>query len=311
MSFCPPGFRQKLHFIGFCLWIVAWTLLWRPRWIYASEHISCSVALLLSFLPGIRVIYHEHDTPASPPSYLLAARRALIARAALCIWPNAERSTPGPTTRCVWNCPSRDEVGTERAAPEPGRLVVYYHGSINQQRLPASLIQALALLPAGVTLQTAGYEAAGDTNHIQNLKDEAARLGVGARFQHLGAVPARRDLLDHCRRADVGVIFMPKGIREINLQNMTGASNKPFDYLACGLALLVTDLPDWTRMYADAGYALACNPDDPASIAAALRRFLERPDEMRAMGERGRQRILADWNYETQFRPVLEIMESL
>jgi hypothetical protein len=29
------------------------------------------------------------------------------------------------------------------------------------------------------------------------------------------------------------------------MANMVGAFNKPFDYMACGLPLLVTILPDW------------------------------------------------------------------
>lgn len=87
---------------------------------------------------------------------------------------------------------------------------------------------------------------------------------------------------------------------------MTGASNKPFDCLACGLALLVSDLPDWREMYVTPGYGLTCDPDNPETIATALRWFLEHPDEMRAMGKRGRQRILEEWNYERQFLPVSE-----
>ena len=127
----------------------------------------------------------------------------------------------------------------------------------------------------------------------------------------LGEVPLRADLLAHCRRADVGLAFMPKQDRgDINESNMTGASNKPFDYLANGLALLVSERPDWRTMFADSGLGLACNQDDPASIAAALRWFLEHPVEMRAMGERGRRRIADDWNYEAQFRPVQEWIEG-
>ena len=86
---------------------------------------------------------------------------------------------------------------------------------------------------------------------------------------------------------------------------MVGASNKVFDYLASGLALLVSDLPEWKETYVEPGYGLACNPDDPQSIASALERFLKHPTEMREMGERGRQKILKEWNYEQQFMPVL------
>jgi glycosyltransferase involved in cell wall biosynthesis len=99
---------------------------------------------------------------------------------------------------------------------------------------------------------------------------------------------------------------MPTDSQDPNLQFMVGASNKPFDYLACGLALLVSDLPSWRQLYVDASYGLVCDPDDPASIAAALLWFLEHPDDQRAMGERGRQRVATEWNYEHQFAPVLE-----
>jgi spore maturation protein CgeB len=66
----------------------------------------------------------------------------------------------------------------------------------------------------------------------------------------------------------------------------------------------VSDLPDWKQMYVEPGYALACNPEDPSSIADVLRWYLEHPLEMKAMRERGRQRILNEWNYETQFEVV-------
>ncbi|OBQ32680.1 MAG: glycosyltransferase, partial [Anabaena sp. CRKS33] len=75
-------------------------------------------------------------------------------------------------------------------------------------------------------------------------------------------------------------------------------------YLACGLPLVVSDLPDWQQMYVEPGYGLSCNPEDVNSIADVIRWYLEHPLEMKAMGERGRQRILNEWNYETQFEVV-------
>jgi glycosyltransferase involved in cell wall biosynthesis len=145
---------------------------------------------------------------------------------------------------------------------------------------------------------------------------------VENRFTYIGEIPLRADLLAHCRKADVGLAFMPIEDRgDINESNMTGASNKPFDYLANGLALLVSDRPDWRGLFAagstapgrdvaGTGFGMVCNPQDPASIAAALRWFLEHPVEMRAMGERGRRRIADDWNYEAQFRPVHDWIEG-
>ena len=102
---------------------------------------------------------------------------------------------------------------------------------------------------------------------------------------------------------------MPKATDDINQQAMTGASNKPFDYLACGLALLVSDLPDWQAMYVEPGYGLACDPDNVESVTQAVRWFLEHSIETRRMGELGRNRILQAWNYERQFEPVLQLLQ--
>jgi glycosyltransferase involved in cell wall biosynthesis len=274
------------------------------------------------------VIYHEHDSPNEAGLWrpIRFFRRQLFS-SALCIWPNQRRAeicAPesqriGPGTaagwrgRCaiVWNCPARSEVSPPRDPAAPGTLEVFFHGSIGPSRLPATLIPALALLPRGVRLTVAGYQTVGSLGYIDGLRAEARRLGVEDRFSYLGEIPLRADLLAHCRRADVGLAFMPLQDRgEINESNMTGASNKPFDYLANGLALLVADRPDWRGMFADSGLGLACHPDDPSSVAAALRWFLEHPVETRAMGERGRQRIAEKWNYEAQFRPVQDWMEG-
>ena len=126
-----------------------------------------------------------------------------------------------------------------------------------------------------------------------------------ARFHRLAPIPLRADLLTTSSQAHVGLAFMPMHGGDLNERAMTGASMKPFDYMACGLALLVSDLPDWRKMFVEPGYGLACDPADPESIAKALRLFTEHPKETREMGERGRQRILSEWNYEKQFAPVM------
>jgi glycosyltransferase involved in cell wall biosynthesis len=180
---------------------------------------------------------------------------------------------------------------------------VLYHGSIVPARLPPAVLEALARLPPGSRLRVVGYETLGNTGYVGRLQEAARRLGVGDRVQFLAPMP-RRELLRCSLECDVGLALMPTASPNLNEQTMAGASNKPFDYLACGLAVLVSDLPDWRRLYVAPGYGLACDPGDPASIAGALRWFLEHPGETRAMGERGRRRIAAEWNYETQFAPV-------
>jgi len=104
--------------------------------------------------------------------------------------------------------------------------------------------------------------------------------------------------------------LMPFKSDDVNINHMVGASNKPFDYMAAGLALLVSDLPDWTRMFVEPGFGLACNPADVDSISSVLSWFIDHPEERRAMAGRARDKIEAEWNYDAQFRGVLESLKS-
>jgi glycosyltransferase involved in cell wall biosynthesis len=99
--------------------------------------------------------------------------------------------------------------------------------------------------------------------------------------------------------------LLPITSEDVNERAMVGASNKVFDYLACGLAVLVGNMPVWRETFAEAGFGRTCDPASPESIARALGWLLDHPEERVAMGRRGRQRIAADWNYEHQFAPVL------
>ncbi len=318
---CAPGWRQKLHYVWFTLSAVVQTLGWRVECVYVSDSLACPAGWLLSFWPGIRVIYHEHDWPADASSPLMKlvlwTRHRLALRATLCILPNERRAeqfkrTMGREARvvCVWNCPTKNEVVAARPTRNGDDLWIVYQGSIVPARLPASLIEALVRLPETVKLRVIGYETPGSRGYSRQLRTLAEKIGVAARVEFAGTVPTRAEMFARCRQGDVGLAFMPKTSCDINEQAMTGASNKPFDYLACGLALLVSDLPDWRALYVDAGCGLACDPDSVESVAKALEMFVRKPLEMRQMGERGRQRILAEWNYENQFATVLACLNG-
>ncbi len=318
IGYCPPGWRQKVHYLLYCCWVVAWICCWRPRWVYASDTLIAPIAWLVSFFPWVRVVYHEHDSPAANPASgfircCVAARRKLARRAAACVLPNEERiqrfREQTGTTRtvlCVWNCPAREDIGPARPPVSDEAITLFYHGSIVPSQLPPTVIQALAQLPPRVHLRIAGYETIGHKGYVSQLQQLADSLGVSSRFEYLGVIPLRETLLSLCRICDIGLTLFTKE----TVQPMAGASNKPFDYLASGLALLVSATPEWTKMFVEPGYALACDPQDAGRIAEAVKWFLQHPEQIRRRGEAGRQRIATAWNYEHQFKPVLTLLEE-
>lgn len=314
------GWRQKVHCAGFSLWVL-WQC-WRRRvaWVYASDILAGPAALLVSRVLRCGVVYHEHDSPPLAGSRffqrLLATRRELCQRTAVVVLPNAQRAeafatvvSPRSRVLTVWNCPERREVPPLNPRT-PGHCTLFYHGSLNRMRLPLAVVQALALVPDFVQLEVAGYTTEGSQDYVELLLEEAGRLGLRGRVRYLGAPSERTELLKLCGRADIGLAFMPAASGDLNMRAMTGASNKPFDYMACGLNLLVSDLPDWRAMFVEPGYARACDPESAASIAQGVQWYLDHPAEAEAARARGRQRILDEWNYETQFAPVLHLLTN-
>jgi glycosyltransferase involved in cell wall biosynthesis len=173
-----------------------------------------------------------------------------------------------------------------------------------------TVIDAVALLPEHVKLRILGYETAGHQGYVELLLRRAHELGIPERVEVVGTVARRSDLFSWCRRGHVGLAFMPDPTDDVNEQTMAGASNKGFDYLACGMPVLTCHRPEWREIYVDNGYGLACDPTNPEQLASSLRWLLDHPHEAHRMGEQGRQRILDDWHYEKVFAPVLDLLDG-
>jgi glycosyltransferase involved in cell wall biosynthesis len=322
----PPasdGWRLKAHYARYAAWVAREAAAWKPDWIYASDLFAAPIALALRALTGARLLYHEHDAP-SLEHESWAVRRCLTARtriareAAIVVVPNAERAAAlsqavagGRPVLTVWNCPRRpapDPAADFGPTRESGQgLRVIFRGSINADRLPATVIHALARVEDPVTLAIASYETAGSRGYVAHLQALAAELGIAHRVNALGTVPELR-LGAICARSDVGLALMPPVSRDENMRHMTGASNKVFEYLSYGVAPLVTDLPDWRAAFVDGGYALACDPADVESIAGVLAWAAAHRPTLRAIASRGYARLMTDWNYESQFEPVMRLM---
>jgi glycosyltransferase involved in cell wall biosynthesis len=282
----------------------------RPTVVYASDPMGAGPGLLAARIANASLVYHEHDTPKAGTLHPRIAqfRRAAARKARFVIFPNAERARLAKAElgygdsqlRIVWNVPRRSEL-PDLSVPHDAQVSVLYHGSITPERLPVSVIAAIA--QCGMQLRIVGYEVQGAKGYLKRLLEIGRRFGHNV-VEYLGQF-SRDHLLAEVARADVGLALLPMDPDDVNLRYMLGASNKVFDYMASGLALLVPELPDWISSFVDTGYGLSCNPTDTASLAAQLGWFAANPDGRRNMGAKGRAKIEADWNYDNAFAPVL------
>jgi len=306
------GWRLHLAFLRFIWRVCVRVVKDRPDWIYASDPLSTPAVWLATRLVRSRCAYHEHDAPEGARGRAAAlvqrCRQRLARRADLCIAPSAGRATilrqatGRSDIEVVWNTPVLAEVAGART-PRPGGTRLLYHGSIVPARVPETLLHALAQLPASVSLRLTGYDPSGG-GYLARLVALADALGLADRVEVVGVVATRAEVMRQCADGDVGLALLPLASTSVNERTMLGASNKVFDYLACGLAVVVPDLPDWRETFVAAGYGVACDPASVESLVAAIGSLDADPAARQAMGERGRQRILADWHYERSFAAV-------
>jgi glycosyltransferase involved in cell wall biosynthesis len=104
-------------------------------------------------------------------------------------------------------------------------------------------------------------------------------------------------------------------IQPDDLNSRLSSPNKLFESLAAGVPVVSSDLPVRRRILVDdpdGPLGELCDPADPASIAAAIRRVLDVPPGERAAR---RARILraahARWNWEVEGAKLVALYDEL
>ena len=306
---------NKSTYASYCIEAFKVARALKPDIVYCSDPIGALPGLIAALTSGARLFYHEHDSPNthSDLNPLIGFSRKLASRLSeLVVFPNNERGTLAckemgiapSKLEVVWNVPRRAEV-VDRVNPKDNEhLWLYYHGSITQDRLPETVFRAASQMP-GVMVRVVGYETASGKGYMAELEARYGAVNDGGIVDWVGE-KNRCDILRLASECHVGLALMPAGSVDINMRHMTGASNKAFDYMAAGLPLIVSDLPDWHAMFVTPGYGIAADPRNVDSLVNAFKFLQNNKDDIEATGRLNREKILDHWNYEHEFASLLK-----
>jgi len=142
--------------------------------------------------------------------------------------------------------------------------IVLHQGATASGRGCETLLRALALLPEAHLLFLG---AEGD--YADRLRSLSHRHGIAPRIHFLPPA-SPRSLLSHTAQADVGVSLLEDTCENHRL----ALPNKLFEYVAAGLPVVVSDLPEAARLVRGREIGWCADPADPAAVAAALREAL-------------------------------------
>jgi Glycosyltransferase len=320
-----PGWRQKLAFAQFCVRAIALALRGEVSLIYASDVFATPAALAMSLIVSKPIIYHEHDWPAwtgdekrSPiVRILLAARRQLGRRAAICVFPSAgRRDAFASIARPVHTVVARNmprlmtpELSSNRPSGTPPRCEIIYHGSISPLKVPLTLLRALTRVPE-LALRIVGYETHGTVGYIESLRAEAKELGISNRVHLMPPVP-HEELAAERERAVLGWGVIPMADTDgENLRSMIGASCKIYEYMSASVVPIVASTAAWEKEFVEPGYALACQTDVDDIVRVLAWSIKNRP-EIQRMGERAAERIRSEWNYDAETAALFTRIEEM
>jgi glycosyltransferase involved in cell wall biosynthesis len=204
-------------------------------------------------------------------------------------------------TFCFYNFPSLSVFAGAPREPVAIPADLVYIGGISERTGIYVLLDALNLLErSGLrpTLRLAGYT---DGEQGKAAVEEAIRKrGLARQIEFHGRLP-HAQVPEWIRAARIGLVPLQKIAKF--LKNIP---SKMFEYWACGLPVIASDLPPARRFLAPGENGLLFTPGDPASLAATIRHLLEAPEKAAMLGRAGQERIETTWNNEAQIAKLIE-----
>lgn len=151
------------------------------------------------------------------------------------------------------------------AGLDAGARVVLYQGGYAPGRGLEVLIQAAPSLPDGAHLVLLG-----DGRYRAELEQLVEAYDIGDRVHFVEAVPPA-ELLSVTASATVGVVpYQP-----VSMNNRLALPNKIFEYVAAGLPVVASDVPEMRRIVQESGAGALYDPYSPASLSEAMNRVLD------------------------------------
>lgn len=209
---------------------------------------------------------------------------------------------PAGKTVLVRNFPRLRELEITAAPPSHREPVVAYVGSLTQNRGSAAVagLTRSAAFPAGWRLEIAGHVAAPEAD---DLVARPRADGLPLVFHGRLAPEATRDLLLTSR---VGlVVFEPTAA------HLNSLPTKLFEYMAAGLAVVVSDFPLWRRLLGDLDCATFVDPLDADAVAAAVAVYDSDPELLDRHGRNARRAAVDTFSWQGEEATLLALYRDL
>lgn len=178
---------------------------------------------------------------------------------------------------------------------EKTRFTVIYVGGMSKIRGIMELIIAFENLDADLWL-LGSFES-------EFFKKECQELKGWNKVRYLGIVEPMQ-IFSYIKNADLGVItFLPYP------NHITSVPTKPFEYMACGLPMLMSDFNYWKDYFKESAFYV--NPSDSSEIAAKIEKIKLNSEVLIEMGRKNALLATNEFNWEIEKIKLIEAYNKL
>ncbi len=179
---------------------------------------------------------------------------------------------------------------------EKSKKAVVYVGGMTRIRGTKQLVDAFENIPDAELWLVGSFSEA-------DLKEECIVSPGWKNVRYLGNVQPYQ-VFQIVRQADIGIItFLPAP------NHLTTLATKPFEYMACGLPMIMSDFEYWRYTFGDLSDYV--DPADSKSISVTVNNMLKDPERMKHMGEAGKARVYSEFNWELESLHLKELYRDL
>jgi glycosyltransferase involved in cell wall biosynthesis len=191
------------------------------------------------------------------------------------------------------------EFDSAQAAPRPddSTLLAVYAGGLSRARGIDRILDATATMRHPIKLLLLG---AWENPRFQ---DECSAKPGWASTRYVGLVSSQ-PANGYVKSADIGIaLYCPLP------NHMDTMPNKPFEYMAAGLPMVMSDFPYWRATFGEC--ALFADPDDTNAVARCLDELAGSRDLCRRLGKAGRHLVETEYSWEQEQDKLVQLYRKL
>jgi glycosyltransferase involved in cell wall biosynthesis len=133
-----------------------------------------------------------------------------------------------------------------------------------------------------------------------------AKNGLDSNFSLTGEVE-HDSVRTYLERIHVGLILF----KPISYNHLIATPNKLFEYMAYGIPIIASDLPEMRKIIEETGTGILVDPLNAQEIAERIVYLYENPGVAKEMGENGKKAFQTIYNWEAQSHKLLKVYEEI